>query len=699
MHTDPSGRTQQRPADGGPPSPGADPVGPGVRSRDPLVGLLLDRRYRIRRQVARGGMASVYEATDIRLDRTVAVKVMHASMGGPAGEPDEFAQRFVREARAAARLSHPNVVAVFDQGEDDGIVYLAMELVAGHTLRDTITREGPLAPARALALIEPVLSALASAHRTGLVHRDVKPENVLISTEGRVKVADFGLARAVSSETQHTATQGVLIGTVSYLAPELVLEGRSDARADVYAAGVMLYELLTATKPHAGETPIQVAYKHVHADVPPPSRLVPGLPAYVDALVARATARDRNQRPADAGVLLHQVHRVAQALAEGVSDDVELTEDLTPLPIAFGDAAPGPGSEPEVPTSPVLAPTILAPAQVDDLLVGVPMDPPPRGEQTTAWVRTGSRDQPGTAPDPRPTTRRRRGSLVLALGLVVAVVAAGGAYWFGWARYTATPGVIGLSAQRADARVTSAGLELDVTDEEWSETVPAGRVVRTDPAAGSRVLPGGTVAAIISLGQEAYDVPILAGRAVDEAQDALLALRLTQDETLERYSETVPEGTVIRSLPKPGTTLRPGSPVDLVVSLGRRPIKVGSWVGKDYDTAVETLTRRGLSPVTTAQAYDDTVPAGDVVSQDPAAGTLFRGDTVSFVVSQGPELVEVPGVLGYGVDAATEALEDAGFEVEIDEDDEYVGLGFVIGTDPGRGEMVPAGSTIRLRIV
>ncbi len=694
MPTDPSGRTQQRPTPGAPPSTGADPVGPGARPSDPLVGLLLDRRYRIGRLVARGGMASVYEATDVRLDRTVAVKVMHASMGGPAGEPDEFAQRIVREARAAARLSHPNVVAVFDQGEDDGVVYLAMELVAGHTLRDTIAREGPLAPARALALIEPVLSALASAHRAGLVHRDVKPENVLISTDGRVKVADFGLARAVSSETQHTATQGVLIGTVSYLAPELVLEGRSDARADVYAAGVMLYELLTATKPHAGETPIQVAYKHVHADVPPPSRLVPGLPAYVDALVARATARDRNQRPADAGVLLHQLHRVAQALAEGVSDDVELTEDLTPLPSALARVTADPGVVPEVP-----APTILAPAEADHHLVGVPTGPPARREQTTAWVRAGSSDTPGPAAGARPSARRRRGSLVLAAGLVVALAAAGGAYWFGWARYTATPGVIGLSAQRADARLTSAGLALDVADREWSETVPAGRVVRTDPAAGSRVLPGGTVAAIVSLGQEAYDVPSLAGRSLDQAQDALLALKLTQDETLERYSETVPEGTVIRSRPKPGTTLRPGSPVDVVVSAGRRPVTVGSWVGKDYDTAVETLTRRGLSPVTTEQAYDDTVPEGHVVSQDPAGGTLFGGDTVSFVVSQGPELVEVPGVLAYGVDAATEALEDAGFEVEVDEDDEYVGLGFVIGTDPGRGEMVPAGSTIRLRIV
>ena len=306
-------------------------TGVDAAASDPMNGRLLDGRYRIRSRIARGGMASVYEATDIRLDRTVAVKVMHPGLG----DDDEFAARFVREARAAARLSHPNVVSVYDQGDEDGTVYLAMECVPGHTLRDLIRKESPMPPARAIALVEPVLSALASAHRAGLIHRDIKPENVLIATDpdsgaSRVKVADFGLAKAVSADTQHTATGGVLIGTVSYLAPELVVDGRADARADVYAVGVVLYELLTGTKPHEGESPIQVAYKHVHEDVPAPSSVVDGIPGYVDALVARATARDRGQRPADAAVLLHQVHRVGQALAAGVREDLELEADLAP---------------------------------------------------------------------------------------------------------------------------------------------------------------------------------------------------------------------------------------------------------------------------------------------------------------------------------------------------------------------------------
>ena len=239
---------------------------------DPLVGQLLDGRYQITQRLARGGMATVYQAVDTRLTRTVAVKVMHVGLGDDA----EFARKFDREARAAAKLSHPNVVSVFDQGQDrlDGHVsrpYIVMEYVDGRTLRDVINREAPVPPLRALELIEPVLAALASAHDAGLVHRDVKPENVLISDRGQLKVADFGLAKAISSQTS-TATQGLLIGTVSYLPPELVLSGRADARSDVYSAGVVLFELLTGCKPHTGETPIQVAYAHVHNDVPAPSR-------------------------------------------------------------------------------------------------------------------------------------------------------------------------------------------------------------------------------------------------------------------------------------------------------------------------------------------------------------------------------------------------------------------------------------------
>ena len=649
---------------------------------DRLVGRVLDRRYRLLARIARGGMASVYEAHDERLDRIVAVKVMHAGLGDDA----EFAARFVREARAAAGLSHPNVVAVYDQGEDDGTVYLAMELVPGHTLRDTIAREAPLGPARALALLQPVLSALAAAHRKGLVHRDVKPENVLIHTDDGggpvVKVADFGLAKAVSADTQHTTT-GALIGTVSYVAPELVVEGRSDARADVYAAGVILYELLTGHKPHEGETPIQVAYKHVHEDVPAPSAEVPGIPPYVDALVARATARDRGLRFADAGVMLHQVRRVASALADRLPDDPELTTDLA------------------LPTTALPRPADLSDEHSHDLSHDTGHD---TGELATAPVALLSPPTPPSGPGvserrpvrPARPPRRRRGPLLLVLALLLAAGIGGGAWWFGWERYTTTPGVLGIDRASAVQRLEEAGLTPQVGEAAYSDTVAKGLVISTDPEPGGRVLDGGEVTLVLSKGPEVYRLPDLSGGSVDAAQDALAEIELTYGQAREVWSETVPAGTVIRSAPKAGTVLRPGAVVDVVVSKGRRPIKVGDWVGRPADRAERVLSDRGLVVERTTE-HHDTVPAGRVISQSPRGGTLHKGDTVELVVSEGPELVEIPsGLMASGVEHATEVLEAAGFRVRTEEGPTYVGLGFVIRVEPGSGTMAPKGSVVTL---
>ena len=656
---------------------------------DPMTGRLLDGRYRVGPRIARGGMASVYEAVDLRLDRVVAVKVMHPGLG----DDDEFAARFVREARAAARLSHPHVVGVHDQGDDAGTVFLVMELVAGHTLRDVVRKEAPMPPARALALVEPVLSALAHAHRAGLVHRDIKPENVLIaagpgSGAGTVKVADFGLAKAVSADTQHTATGGVLIGTVSYLAPELVVDGRSDARADVYAVGVVLYELLTGTKPHDGETPIQVAYQHVHEDVPPPSDTVPGIPAYVDALVARATARDPSQRPADAAVLLHQVHRVTQALRNGVAEDDELVADLMPV-----RRAPVDETQPEPFDTDEFA-TLLEPAEA---VRGV-------GGHTDArkpLPRPAARPPTVTPPTGPPRPRRsRRGPLLLLLALLLAVGVGLGSWWFGWERWTHTPSVLGMREVAALEELEAAGLDTELGDAAYSETVPAGRVLETLPGAGERVLDGGTVTVVLSLGQERYEVPRVSGMGEDEAQDALADRNLEFGESIGRWSEDVPQGTVLGSDPRPGTSLKPGSVVDLHVSKGPRPIEVRDWTGEDADRAERALTGKGLEVERTSE-YSDTVPEGAVLSQTPRSGTLFRGETVTLVVSQGPELVEVPdGLVASGVDSATERLEELGFVVEVVRPRPgYIGLEYVFSVDPGSGTMVPRGSTITLTLV
>ncbi len=811
----------------------AAPARPAPQSRargdvsDALTGRLLDGRYRIGSRIARGGMASVYEAADIRLDRIVAVKIMHEGLGDDA----EFAERFVREARAAAQISHPNVVAVFDQGDDQGTLFLAMEYIRGHTLRDVIRDDAPLSPARALALMEPVVSALAAAHRAGLIHRDVKPENVLIASDGRIKVADFGLAKAISADTQHTATGGVLIGTVSYLAPELVVDGRADPRADVYAAGVMLYELLTGAKPHEGESPIQVAYKHVHEDVPPPSAAIPRLPAYVDALVARATARDRTQRPADAGILLHQLRRVAQALADGVDDDPELTADLALRPSAepdpdattalavagmaesFGDradaevestgeqplteadesepdlrigavaAAVSPFARPqldgaafaaaeggpvpvladELPTAdpdrgvdavaafspfpqrtPADVPTVnaagldhpmeqgytddvfgLAAAVRDD---GSPMTATAerRAVDDDAWYDDEAHDHGYTAPivapplgadpgDPlvpagpagplgplptEPPARRRRwkGPLALLLALLLAVGVGTGAWWFGYGRYTQAPAVLDLSQSSAEARLDEAGLVAKVVDQQYDENVAKGKVISADPPAGARVLKGTTVELVVSLGKERYNVPRLIGKTEDQAQDLLTERHLTFGSSTGRWSETVKEGVVISQSLDPGKRVKPGTEVNLVISKGRRPIRFTNWTGKPADEAKAALEEKGLKVDDSQTEYSDTVPQGSVISQDPPRGPLYRGDTVTLVVSLGPELVTVPrdGVIGAPIDVAKQTLTDLGFDVKVKKDPTYIGLEVALRTDPESGDQVPKGSTITI---
>lgn len=684
-------------------------TGPGDpaarRAADLHTGRLLDGRYRIGPRIARGGMASVYEAVDVRLDRTVAVKIMHPGLGDATAHGDDsFARRFVREAKAAARLSHPNVVAVHDQGQDDtgdGTIYLVMEHVPGHTLRDTIAKEAPMSPERALAILDPVLSALASAHRAGLIHRDVKPENVLIADDGRIKVADFGLARAVSADTQHTATNDVLIGTVSYLAPELVTEHRADARADVYAVGVILYELLTGTKPHTGESPIAVAYRHVHHDVPPPSAAVPGLPAYVDALVARATTRDPSLRPTDAGVLLHHVRRVTHALHEGVREDPELVADLLPSPrTAEIEEAPAVGTD----TTPEPV-SRWFPGDTDDEPTSV-IDAP-----RARTASSGHHDVPPSAPvsgdgqhsGGGPSRRRRRGVVLLVLGALVVAAVSGGAYWFGWARYTATPSLVGLTVAAAEAEASDAGLELEVGEEVYSESVPKGEVVSTDPRPGARILPGATISARVSLGPERYDVPDLRGLTVAEAEAALEEVRLLAGRTIERWSETVAEGRVIASQPAFGTPAAQSLPVDtairLVVSKGRKPIKVSSWVGRSAEEAEKALEKRGLRVRITDTEFSDTVAKGDVISQDPDRGTLFRGDTVELVVSKGPEMVTVPSVRFLSTEAAVKRLEERGFVVRKERATIYFDGSRAWDTDPDAGQRVPKGSTVTLIVV
>jgi serine/threonine-protein kinase len=671
-------------------------------SVDPMLGRVLDGRYRIDARIARGGMATVYEAHDVRLNRVCAVKVMHTDLG----DDHDFEARFVREAHSAARLSHPNVVSVTDQGDDHGRLFIVMEYVPGRTLRDVIREEAPMAPTRALALLEPVLLALAEAHRSGIVHRDIKPENVLIADDGRIKVADFGLARAFDANTTHTATGGLLIGTVSYLAPELIVNGKADPRSDVYAAGVLLYEMLTGRKPHEGEGAIQIAFKHVNEDVPRPSESADiTLPPYVDALVLRATAREREHRPADAKVFLQQLRRVRGALDAGETDDAELTADLLPLlpAVAHGidytdetladTPAVEPDREPTTIIGPVVQPGIDPPADARRTMAADPVMPLPRKAPVA-----GPRPPAGATPA-RPAKRRsRRGPLLLLLVVLLTILVAYAGWWFGIGRYTATPGVLNMSVPLATDKVETAGLELDVVDKEYSETVTAGSVISTDPEPGSKIVEGGTVEAVVSLGPERYEVPKLGGTPYSEAEALLEEHHLTLGVVTRKYDEEVPKGIIIAADPGVGTELQKDRPVNLIVSKGPEPIKIPDFTGKDADRAQQELTDLGFEVEVTEENSDE-VEDGDVISQDPDRGKGFRDDTIALVVSKGPVLVEVPNVRTMSVEEATAALEGVGLKIAVVETEFYVGLNRVVRQSVDDGDAIPKGDTVTVYIV
>ena len=683
-----------------------------VTGDDALVGRVLDDRYLIGARIARGGMASVFRATDQRLDREVALKVMHTGLG----DDGQFTDRFVREARAAAKLNHRNVVSVFDQGRDGDITYLVMEYVPGRTLRDVMRDEAPMSALRTMQLTEQVLVALSAAHTAKIIHRDVKPENVLITPDGDVKVADFGLARAVSAAT--TATGGTLIGTVSYLAPEIVLHDGADARSDVYAVGAMMYEMLTGVKPHTGESPIQVAYKHVHEDIAAPSEQVAGVPDYVDALVARATVRDRDQRSTDARVLLQQVRSVKRALEAGLASDADLVADLLPRPGVPGapptrtSAAPGAGAGQSDETVAVdttdPAATEATEAIADDAPVAASVVMVP--EHTVAW--DADTDAPEPAADSRIATGlhppmavedyramreenapSRRGRFLLIGAVVAALLVGLLGWWFADGRYTDTPSLVGSAETEAVQEAKSAGFTLKVSERRYSETVAAGLVMSTSPGPGDRILPGGTIRAIVSKGKDRVRLPDdLKGMSMKEATAALGLVDLVVGESQPKYSETVAKGRVIGAVSiTADQDLKRGTTIDLYVSRGKRPIAIKDFTGKPYADARASADKAGFE-VDVTEKFSDDVAKGLVISQDPNKGTGYKGDTISFVVSKGPDVVTVPDVTGKTRNQATRILRDRGFEVQAFGPGNFT----VQAQSPGRGEKVKRGSTVRL---
>ena len=684
---------------------------------DPLVGRVLDGRYEILARVARGGMATVYRAQDRRLDRVVAVKVMHDGLGDDA----DFARKFDREARAAARLSNQHVVSVFDQGVDRDRPYIVMEYVEGCTLRHILTREAPLEPLRALDLLEPVVHALASAHESGLVHRDIKPENVLISDRGEIKVADFGLARAVTAQTA-TATQGLLIGTVSYLPPELVTAGRANARSDVYSTGVVLFEMLTGQKPHKGDTPIQVAWSHVHHDVPAPSTVVHAdgtwrrdsrriIPPYLDALVQACTSRQPGSRPADARELLTLLRKARHTLGQGIVDDPALTARMLrtpvpapPKPVSFrprSASSPATSTTGSIPRTAVPTSPHEAPAAPRWRPVGQAADAPARGLEQTAARPQRPRSQatpifPNMSQDP--VHRRRRGLVALLLVLVLALTAGGSGYWYmAHGRWTTAISLQTQTRDQARVNAETAGFGFTST-EQYSEDVPAGQVISTDPTAGARVLKGSEIRAVISRGPERYPMPSLADMNLAEATQAIVGANLKVGRVTRAYHRSAPVDRVLTASQAPEASLKRDTPIDLVISRGPKPIPITNHTGKQAAAATGTLTGLGFK-VTTTEQHHDSIPKGQVISQSPDTGSGKAGDTINLVVSKGPVLVSVPKVTGADEATAKQRLTNAGFAVKVVYNTEaWVRLNVVAVQDPGVAKQAPKGSTVTIYV-
>lgn len=631
-----------------------------------MIGRLIDGRYQVRSRIARGGMATVYLATDLRLERRVAIKIMH----GHLADDNAFRSRFIQEARSAARLAHPNVVNVFDQGQDADIAYLVMEHLPGITLRDLLKDYGRLTPEQTMDILEAVLSGLAAAHKAGIVHRDVKPENVLLADDGRIKIGDFGLARAVNN---NTATGQALLGTVAYLSPELVTRGIADARSDIYALGIMTYEMLTGEQPYVGEAPMQVAYQHANDTVPMPSLVAPGVPLELDELVLWATARDPEERPRDARVMLDQLLEVEKLVRP--SDTAMQATMVLPR----GAAAASADAETQILGRAPLATATLAPPVAED-------------------------EEPDNVTKLAETARKRRGRGYWWFALVIFLAAAaGGAGWYfgvGPGSEIQVPSLTSASPEDASAQLEALGL-VTAPGTAYSTEIEAGLVVGTDPGDGARVPKGSTVTINVSQGPQPITLPALAGLTPDAAASAItdaLAVPGTVDEV---FSNSVEEGLVISASRdsdggdvSQGGDAFEGSTINYAVSLG----DVTDVTGLSLDDAVDTLADQGLEGQAGEETYSETVPEGDVISAAPAgSGPIREGSVITLTVSRGPEPVEVPDVIGQAWSEAKGVLEAAGFRLDYNVTADLLpGLFTVTKVSPDVGTSAPRGSTVKV---
>ena len=596
-----------------------------------LTGELIDGRYQLLRQVANGGMATIYEALDTRLDRKVAVKIMHAHLA----QDEAFVSRFIREAKAAAALTHPNIVAVQDQGwNQSGIpaVFLVMEFIEGHTLREYLNERGRFEVKDAINYLTPILSALAAAHDLGIVHRDIKPENILISKDGRIKIADFGLARGELIGTTMTAESSVILGSVSYLSPEQVQRGIADSRSDVYAAGIVAYEMFTGEKPFNGDSPIQIAYMHVNEEIPHLRTKRKEIPQGLDDLIASATAKNPDDRPRTAGQFLERLQQI-QIELDPKKNQLDLGLDLPVEPIRE-KARKNVNEE-----------------QVKEATVEV--------KESTREIRKQEEKKKRASKRVR---RNRKVALILAVALGV------GGWWtlVGPGSRVVVPSTVGGSYDEAVSSFTPLGLTAVILENRFDEDIDKGKIIESVPPGGGKVDAGGSVKLIISKGPERYTIPSTTGLTPEAAQVAISKSPLTVGTITEVFNSDIPKGFVISSTPASGSSVKRDSKVDLIVSKGIEQIALASYVGKSGEQALNELTEAGFN-VEAGYAFSETTPELAVISQSPAGGaTANKGGKVSILISKGPRYTFIPKtIITMEANAGKEMLESLGLKVKV----------------------------------
>jgi eukaryotic-like serine/threonine-protein kinase len=606
-----------------------------------MIGRLVDGRYQVRSRIARGGMATVYLATDLRLERRVALKIMH----GHLADDGKFRERFIQEARSAARLAHPNVVNVFDQGQDSEMAYLVMEYLPGITLRDLLQERHVLTTEQVFDILEAVLSGLAAAHKAGIVHRDLKPENVLLADDGRIKIGDFGLARAASA---NTATGAALLGTIAYLSPELVTRGIADTRSDIYAVGIMTYEMLAGEQPFKGEQPMQIAYQHANDSVPSPSMRNPRIPAELDELVLWATARNPEERPRDARAMLDQLRDTRTSLSTALPTGSIAAQKTMLLSGEFE------GSDEQT--------QVLGSGAIARSATG----------QVSATTSLTTRSE-----------RRRKRSWWLVAAVVLLTGLAGGTGWYfgtGPGSLTTIPSsIVGGTPAAATAALTDLGLSVaDSQREVFDPDIDAGKVAGTNPAVGTAVARDGVVTILVSKGPKPVDMPLTVGLDEETAKKNVTDAGLLVDEKgrVEQFSSKTAAGVVLAAYGVDGDgkeiKLNEGDgyfdkrQVHFVVSVGPLPDVTRESVAD----ATSRLKAAGVTAVEGSKAFSDSVPAGTVIKvvAEKDGDPIHPGDTVKLIVSKGVDLVAIPDIVGKSINDATQLLKKAGFTVKVDSD-------------------------------